>query len=176
MAFHLLESDREGALRLGAVLEEAVQRIGRCERCRTFSETPICATCADPSRDQGLICAVENPIDAEALEQATGYRGNYFVLMGRLSPLDGIGPEDLALDQLDHRLAEESVRELIIATNPSVEGEATAQYLSAMARRRGVTATRIAHGVPLGGELEFTDASTLAHAFAGRRSLAEGSS
>ncbi|MEM7706550.1 MAG: recombination mediator RecR [Pseudomonadota bacterium] len=169
MAFHVLEHDREGALRLASTLEDAVSRIGRCQRCRTFSETPLCQTCSDPNRDQSLICVVESPIDVAAVEQATGFRGTYFVLMGRLSPLDGIGPEELALDQLTARLKNEPVKELIIATNLSVEGEATAQYLSQLARSCGVSASRIAHGVPLGGELEYTDASTLAHAFAGRR-------
>ena len=169
MAFHVLEHDRDGALRLASTLEDAVSRIGRCQRCRTFSEATLCNTCSDINRDQGLICVVESPIDVAAVEQATGFRGTYFVLMGRLSPLDGIGPEELALDQLARRLKEEPIKELIIATNLSVEGEATAQYLSQMARSSGVSASRIAHGVPLGGELEYTDASTLAHAFAGRR-------
>lgn len=171
MAFHLLENDREGALRLASTLEDAVARIGRCQRCRTFSEEQLCQTCSDDRRDQSVICVVETPIDVAAVEQSTGFRGTYFVLMGRLSPLDGIGPEELALDQLAVRLKDEPVKEMIIATNLSVEGEATAQYLNQMARRCGVAASRIAHGVPLGGELEYTDASTLAHAFAGRRSI-----
>lgn len=174
MAFHVLEHDRDGALRLASTLEDAVNRIGRCQRCRTFSEAPVCQTCSDSRRDSSLICVVETPIDVAAVEQATGFRGSYFVLMGRLSPLDGIGPQELALDQLATRLNDEPLKEMIIATNLSVEGEATAQYLSQMAQTHGVTATRIAHGVPLGGELEYTDASTLAHAFAGRRTMDSG--
>ncbi|MFK7956917.1 MAG: recombination mediator RecR [Lysobacterales bacterium] len=171
MAFHVLENDRDGALRLASTLEDAVSRIGRCQRCRTFSEQPVCRTCNDDQRDQSVICVVETPIDVAAVEQSTGFRGTYFVLMGRLSPLDGIGPEELALDQLAVRFGNEPVKEVIIATNLSVEGEATAQYLTQMARRHNVSASRIAHGVPLGGELEYTDASTLAHAFAGRRTI-----
>ncbi len=171
MAFHVLENDRDGGLRLASTLEDAVSRIGRCQRCRTFSEEPICRTCNDDQRDQSVICVVETPIDAAAVEQSTGFRGTYFVLMGRLSPLDGIGPQELALDQLAVRFDNEPVKEVIIATNLSVEGEATAQYLTQMARRHNVSASRIAHGVPLGGELEYTDASTLAHAFAGRRTI-----
>lgn len=167
MAFHLLERDREGARRLADRLVQAVERIGRCEVCRDFSETPVCALCSS-SRDSGLLCVVENPADLLALEQATGYRGRYFVLHGRLSPLDGRGPRDLGLDQLAERLAEGQVREMIVATNPTVEGEATAHYLAEIARAAEVPVTRIAHGVPVGGELEYIDRGTLAHAFSGR--------
>lgn len=171
MAYHLLERDREGATRLAQRLLEAVERIGHCAQCRDFSETPVCAICASPSRDRSVICAVETPADRLAIEQATGYRGLYFVLQGRLSPLDGIGPRQLGLDLLAQRLGGGEVRELIIATNPTVEGEATAHFLSEIAKGRGLRATRIAHGVPMGGELEYIDGSTLAHALAGRQTL-----
>lgn len=169
MAFHVLERDRAGASRLADRLAAAVERIGNCTRCRTFSEDAICATCASPQRDASLLCIVETPVDQLAVEQATGYRGRYFVLLGRLSPLDGMGPKELGIDLLAARLAENEVRELIIATNPTVEGEATAHLLSQVARAANVRATRLAHGVPLGGELEFIDRGTLAHAFGGRQ-------
>ena len=169
MAFHVLERDRVGAKKLSERLAAAVERIGNCTRCRTFSEDAICSTCASPQRDASLLCVVETPVDQLAVEQATGYRGRYFVLLGRLSPLDGMGPKELGIDLLAARLAENEVRELIIATNPTVEGEATAHLLSQIARATGVRATRLAHGVPLGGELEFIDRGTLAHAFGGRQ-------
>ncbi len=168
MAFHLLERDRHGARRLAEKLVAAADRIGQCSRCRTFSEDPVCALCRAPGRDDALLCVVESPADLYAVEQATGYRGRYFVLHGRLSPLDGRGPRELGLDQLADRLAEGEVRELIVATNPTVEGEATAHYLAEIARVADVAPTRIAHGVPVGGELEYIDRSTLAHAFTGR--------
>jgi recombination protein RecR len=171
MAFHLLERERERGLRLAAVMEQAMRRIGHCERCRNFSEEPLCALCASSSRDRQVLCVVESPVDLAAIEQATGFRGQYFVLMGRLSPLDGLGPEELGLLQLSQRLGEGEVEELIIATNPTVEGEATAHYLAQLARAGGVRPTRLAHGVPLGGELEYVDRSTLAHAFGGRQLL-----
>jgi recombination protein RecR len=171
MAFHVLERDRVGASRLAEKLASAVERIGNCSRCRTFSEDPVCALCASPARDAQLLCVVETPVDQLAIEQATGFRGHYFVLLGRLSPLDGLGPRELGLDQLVALLAEGVVRELIVATNPTVEGEATAHMLSQLARQAGVRATRLAHGVPLGGELEFIDRGTLAHAFGGRQNL-----
>lgn len=171
MTYHLLERDRAGGRRLAEALVEAMDKVGNCSRCRTLSETEVCGLCASPSRDAALLCVVESPADVAALEQSTGYRGLYFVLMGHLSPLDGIGPGELGLDQLEARLADGEVRELILATNPTVEGEATAHYIADMARRRGVRATRIAHGVPLGGELEFIDGGTLSHAFAGRQEL-----
>lgn len=171
MTYHLLERDRAGGRRLAEALLEAMDKVGNCTRCRTLSETEVCALCASPSRDAALLCVVESPADVAALEQSTGYRGQYFVLMGHLSPLDGIGPGELGLDQLEARLADGEVRELILATNPTVEGEATAHYIADMARKRGVRATRIAHGVPLGGELEYIDGGTLSHAFAGRQEL-----
>lgn len=171
MAFHLLERERERGLKLAAALEQAMQRIGHCERCRNFSEDPICVLCASSSRDRHVLCVVESPTDLAAIEQATGFRGQYFVLMGRLSPLDGLGPDELGLPQLSQRLGDGEIEELIIATNPTVEGEATAHYLAQLARAGGVRPTRLAHGVPLGGELEYVDRSTLAHAFGGRQLL-----
>jgi recombination protein RecR len=171
MAFHVLERDRVGARKLAERLAAAVERIGNCTRCRTFSEEALCALCASSARERSLLCVVETPVDQLAIEQATGFRGQYFVLLGRLSPLDGLGPKELGLDLLAQRLAEGEVQELIVATNPTVEGEATAHMLAQLARAAGVRASRLAHGVPLGGELEFIDRGTLAHAFGGRQSL-----
>jgi recombination protein RecR len=171
MALHVLERDRIGAKRLAEKLAAAVERIGNCTRCRTFSEEAICALCASTSRDASLLCVVETPVDQLAIEQATGYRGRYFVLLGRLSPLDGLGPKEIGLDLLAQRLGEGEVQELIVATNPTVEGEATAHMLAQIARAAGVRASRLAHGVPLGGELEYIDRGTLAHAFGGRQAL-----
>lgn len=171
MAFHLLERERERGLKLAGALEQAMRRIGNCSRCRNFSEDPICGLCASTSRDRHALCVVESPTDLAAIEQATGYRGQYFVLLGRLSPLDGLGPEELGLGQLNERLAEGEVEELIIATNPTVEGEATAHYLAQLAHQAKVRPSRLAHGVPLGGELEYVDRSTLAHAFGSRQNV-----
>lgn len=169
MALHLLERDRVGAGRLVESLQLALERIGHCRLCRDLSETDLCTLCASPRRDAAQLCVIETPADVLAVEQATGFQGRYFVLMGHLSPLDGIGPAELGLDVLEARLAEGEIREIILATNPTVEGEATAYYIGELARERGIRATRIAHGVPLGGELESVDGGTLAHAFAGRR-------
>lgn len=171
MAFHVLERDRAGARKLAERLTLAVERIGNCTRCRTFSEDDVCALCANAQRDRSVLCVVETPVDQLAIEQATGFRGQYFVLLGRLSPLDGLGPKELGLDMLAQRLAEGEVQELIVATNPTVEGEATAHLLAQLARTAGIRASRLAHGVPLGGELEFIDRGTLAHAFGGRQTL-----
>jgi recombination protein RecR len=171
MAFHLLERERERGSRLARVMAEAMEQIGHCERCRNFSEQPLCALCTSSSRDRQVLCVVESPTELAAIEQATGYRGQYFVLMGRLSPLDGLGPEELGLAKLTQRLGEGEIEELIIATNPTVEGDATAHYLAQLARAGGVRPTRLAYGVPLGGELEYVDRSTLAHAFGGRQIL-----
>lgn len=171
MAFHLLERDREGARRLAGRLVDAVERIGHCRECRTFSETEVCAICANPQRDRSQLCVVESPVDQLAIEQATGYRGLYFVLLGRLSPLDGIGPAELGLGQFAARLADGEVQEVIVATNPTVEGEATAHLIGQICRDARVRASRIAHGVPIGGELEFVDRGTLAHAFGGRQTI-----
>jgi recombination protein RecR len=168
MALFLLERNREGGLQLSAVLAEAMQRIGRCKQCRDLTELETCSICANPRRDESLLCIVESPVDVLSIEQATAYNGLYFVLLGRLSPLDGIGPAELGLDQLNDRLEKDPPEEMIIATNPTVEGEATSYYLQRMAKTHNVRITRIAHGVPLGGELEYTDHSTLAHAFGSR--------
>ncbi len=169
MSLHLLERDREGATALARALETAVERIDHCARCRNLTELDICEICADPRRDATTICVVETPADVLAVELSGSYRGHYFVLMGHLSPIDGIGPEELGLDSFQQRVVDEGVAEVILATNPTVEGEATAYYLSDALRSRGVKVSRIAHGVPLGGELEYVDGSTLAHAFTGRR-------
>ncbi|MGQ0836933.1 MAG: recombination mediator RecR [Gammaproteobacteria bacterium] len=171
MAFHLLQEGRAGAQALAATLATALQTVGRCRRCRMLTEGELCAICAAPQRDATLLCVVESPADVVAVEQSGSFRGCYFVLMGHLSPLDGIGPEQLGVRDLESRLAEGQIRELIVATNPTVEGEATAHFLSEIAARRGVRASRIAHGVPIGGELEYVDGGTLAHAFAGRQAL-----
>ena len=171
MAYHVLERERAGGRRLADALAAAVEKIGHCVRCRDFSEEEVCATCASASRDVHQLCVVETPADRLAIEQATGYRGLYYVLQGRLSPLDGIGPGELGLDRLAARLAEGEVSEMIIATNPTVEGEATAHYLGQLARQHGVRPSRLAHGVPLGGELEYVDRGTLSHAFGTRSEM-----
>lgn len=171
IAFHLLQRDRDAGRRLAQVMAVAMERVGRCGRCRTLSEHPVCALCANPNRDAAQLCIVEQPSDIAALEQATGYRGLYYVLGGRLSPLDGIGPEQLELDRLRERLYDGVVTEAILAISPTIEGMATAHYISELASAAPVRLTRIAHGVPLGGELEFVDGGTLAHAFAGRQGI-----
>ncbi len=171
MAFHLLERNREGARQLAEALTHAVNNIHHCALCRTLSETEICRLCANNGRDRSLLCVVETPADVLAVERATGYKGLYFVLMGHLSPLDGIGPQQIGLDKLAERLDPSVVREVILATNPTVEGEATAHYISELVHPRGIKVTRIAHGVPLGGELEYVDSGTLSHAFTGRREI-----
>ncbi len=173
MTLHLLERNREGAASIADALLNALERVGRCQQCRNFTELKVCELCGDPRRDASLLCVVETPGDVLAIEQTASYRGLYFVLMGHLSPIDGIGPEDIGLDQLGDRFTEDTVTEVILATNPTVEGEATAWYVAQQAKRAGVTVTRIAHGVPLGSELEYTDASTLAHALSGRTRLPE---
>ncbi len=169
MAFHLLEHDREAGLKLATAMRDAIENIGHCNQCRTLTEHETCRICEDTRRNPQTLCVVENPSDVLAVEQATAYRGYYFVLMGKLSPLDGIGPDELGLDVLEHRLAEGEVEELILATNPTVEGEVTAHYISELAQKHNVKTTRIAHGVPVGGELDYVDSSTLSHAFDGRR-------
>ena len=171
IAFHLLERDREGATVMSRALGEAVDGIGHCSRCRMLTEHDLCDICSADGRDSQQLCIVESPADVMAVEDATGFRGRYFVLMGHLSPLDGIGPEELGLSILEDRLSAGEVTEVIIATNPTVEGDATAHYLAEMAARYAVKASRIAHGVPLGGELEYVDGGTLSHAFYGRRVL-----
>ncbi len=169
MALHLLERNRQGGVRLSAAIAQAAERVGHCQRCRNLSEQALCAICANPRRDEKRICVVETPADLFAIEQSGSYRGLYFVLMGHLSPIDGIGPEAIGVDVLMSRLQDDAVEELILATNLTVEGEATAHYIGERARAIGVEVTRIAHGVPLGGELEFVDGGTLAHAFNSRK-------
>jgi len=169
MSLHLLERDREGAGRLAGALEEAMARVGRCSRCRNFTELEVCEICTDPRRDATTVCVVETPGDVLAIESSGSYRGVYFVLMGHLSPIDGIGPAEIGLEDFHRRVVRDGVAEVILATNPTVEGEATAYYLSDMLLPEGIRVSRIAHGVPLGGELEYVDGSTLAHALAGRR-------
>lgn len=169
MALHLLERDRAGMRAIASALSQAADRIGHCARCNNFSEQEQCEICRSTRRDPALLCVVESPSDLVSLEQAGAYNGRYFVLMGRLSPLDGIGPEQLGIPRLEKILDEGGIKEVVLATNPTVEGEATAHYLGELVHRRGIRATRIAYGVPVGGELEYTDRSTLARALAGRR-------
>jgi recombination protein RecR len=172
MAFHLLERNRDGARALARALEEGAANVVHCRRCRMLTEGELCEICAAPRRDASVLCIVESPADVVAVEQSGGYGGRYFVLMGHLSPLDGIGPEQLGFDRLEALLDEGGIREVILATNPTVEGEATAHFIGEMVARRGIRATRIAHGVPVGGELEYVDGGTLAHALAGRQIIA----
>ncbi|MCX8048672.1 MAG: recombination mediator RecR [Methylohalobius sp.] len=171
MAFHLLQRDREGARRLAEALNEALASIRRCQACRNLTDMPVCPICLDPGRDRSKLCIVETPADAAAIEQTGVFKGMFFILHGHLSPLDGIGPEDLGLDELERRLRTGEIKELILATNLTAEGEATAYYLAEMAKSCGVGVSRIAHGVPVGGELEYLDAHTLAYAFEGRRAV-----
>jgi len=171
MAFHLLERDREGALALSHALAEAVEHIGRCKSCRTLTEHDYCSICSNGNRDVAQLCIVESPADLSAIEQSTGFRGRYFVLMGRLSPIDGIGPDELGLDVLEKRLDSGDVREVILATSATLEGETTAHFIKEMVSRRGIAVTRIAHGVPMGGELEYVDGNTLSRAFSARQTL-----
>ncbi|MBV1869284.1 MAG: recombination mediator RecR [Gammaproteobacteria bacterium] len=171
MALYLLEHNRKGGLQLAKQLNEAMDKVGHCSQCRIHSEEPVCRICRNPSRNQALVCVVESPADALAVEQSGGFRGVYFVLMGHLSPLDGIGPEQLGIGMLVGRVAKGDIDEIIVATNPTVEGEATAHYIADSLREFAVTVSRIAHGVPVGGELEYTDGGTLNYAFSGRKRL-----
>lgn len=173
MAYHVLAREREGGQRLADAMSQAVREIDYCSVCRDFSETEICSICASASRDSHTLCVVESPSDRLAIEAATGYRGKYFVLHGKLSPLDGIGPGELGIEKLLERLRSSDVTEVIIATNPTIEGEATAHYLAGIAREAGIKATRLTYGVPLGGELEYIDRGTLSHAFGTRSELTE---
>jgi len=174
MALHILERNREGGAVLAQSLNLALDKVGRCEQCRTHSELPICRLCSHPERHMSTLCIVETPADVLAIEQGAGFKGLYFVLMGHLSPMDGIGPNELGLDVLISRLSDEQITEVIIATNPTIEGDATAhfihQLISQQPSLQTINVTRIAHGVPIGGELEYVDGGTLAHAFAGRKS------
>jgi len=171
MAFHLLERGRSGGIRLAEALRQAMEGVRRCRSCQNFADTDICTICADPKRQNGLLCVVESPSDLLAIEQAGDYRGRYFVLMGHLSPIDGIGPEEIGIERLLRRVQEEEVREVILATNPTVEGEATAHYIADRLDGKDVLVTRLAHGIPVGGELGYVDGFTLSHAFRGRKPL-----
>lgn len=171
MAFYLLSRARENGLQLAKLLEQTLREVGHCQTCRTFCETTVCTICASEQRDNQLLCVVETPADVMAIEQTGIYRGRYFVLMGHLSPLDGIGPNELGITQFMQRLQGDTIEEVVIATNPTVEGEATAHYLADLITARAIRVTRIAHGVPLGGELESIDGNTLARAFSGRTLL-----
>jgi recombination protein RecR len=171
MAFHLLERDPDGAREIAAAVGGAIEKLGHCKRCRMFAEGEFCPVCSAHGRDRSLLCVVESPADVVAIEQSGSFRGCYFVLMGHLSPLDGVGPAEIGTDAFERVLAEGEVREVILATNPTVEGEATAHFLAEVTARHGIRASRIAHGVPVGGELEYVDGGTLAHALAGRQAV-----
>lgn len=172
MAYHLLQRDRSGAQRLGDAVLHALQAIRHCQRCNTFSEAEICERCLSPRRDPSVLCVVETPVDMNMMEQTLSYQGLYYVLMGRISPLDGVGPRELGLDRLMSRALDGVVKEVILATNYTNEGEATAHYITAMLKPKGVGVTRIARGVPVGGELEYVDSGTLAQALRERKSCA----
>jgi len=171
MALHLLERDREGGEQIVNSLQHALKVIGHCSQCNNLSEQEICSICSSPRRDHATLCVVESPADLMSMEETGVYQGTYFVLMGHLSPLDGIGPEELGIDRLEKRLADGEVKEVILATNLTVEGDATAHYISDLVHQHGLRASRIAHGVPLGGELEYVDSGTLARALDGRREV-----
>jgi len=171
MALHLLEREKAGALRIANNLVAAIENIQHCDQCRIFSEEPLCTICKSDIRDRSVMCVVETPADLLAIEMSGSFRGLYFVLMGHLSPIDGIGPDELGVDILKSRLKSGEVQELVLATGTTVEGEATAHFLSELAQNAGVKATRIAHGVPMGGELEYVDSNTLHLAFSSRRSI-----
>jgi recombination protein RecR len=174
MAYHLLQRDRDGARQLGEAVLHALQAVRHCQRCNTFSESDICERCLSPRRDQAMLCVVETPVDLNMMEQTQSYPGLYYVLMGRLSPLDGIGPRELGLDRVLARALDGVVEEVILATNYTNEGEATAHYLTAMLQAKGIRVTRIARGVPVGGELEYVDSGTLAQALRERRACSAG--
>ena len=171
MAFHLLQRDRQGAAHLSQVLDAAVEKVGHCQQCRTLTEDELCHLCNSTRRDRSKLCIVESPVDVQMIEHAADYQGIYFVLMGHLSPLDGLGPNEIGLDVLAKRLDEGEISEVILATNATVEGEATAHYIAEMVHSRNIHVTRIAHGVPLGGELEYVNMTTLSHAFSGRKEV-----
>jgi recombination protein RecR len=171
MVFHLLERDRGGAKVLAEKILDTIESVGNCILCRTFSENELCSICSNTKRDNSILCVVESPIDVVAIENSTDFKGLYFVLLGHLSPLDGIMPNDIGLDILAKRIENSNIEEIILATNSTVEGEATAHYISEMLKDNVVKVTRIAHGVPVGGELEFVDGGTLSHAFVGRHEI-----
>jgi len=171
MALYILEKNRDEGKRLADALQKAITSVGHCQNCRNLCESSQCTICSNPRRNQSLVCVVESPADVFAIEQSGLFQGIYFVLMGHLSPIDGIGPQELGIGQLKTKLENESLEELILATNPTVEGETTAHYIAELAKSYAIKTTRIAHGVPFGGELEYIDSGTLAHAFAGRLPL-----
>lgn len=173
MAYHLLQRDRAGARRLGEAVLHALQAVRHCQRCNTFSENEVCERCLSPRRDHSLLCVVETPVDMNMMEQTLSYQGLYYVLMGRISPLDGVGPRDLGLERLMARVLDGEVKEVILATNYTNEGEATAHYITAMLKAKGIGVTRIARGVPVGGELEYVDSGTLAQALRERKSCSD---
>jgi recombination protein RecR len=167
--YHLLERNREGGFELAKALVDAMEHVKHCSSCRTLSEKTICNICANDNRDNTQLCIVETPTDIHAIEQSSVYKGKYFVLSGYLSPIDGIGATELGLDELEQKLRDQNVEEIILATNATVEGEVTAHYISNMAKQFDVQITRIAHGIPIGGELEYADINTIAHALSGRK-------
>lgn len=171
MALHLLTRGRDKGIRLAKQLQDAMQHISHCHYCRVFSETEYCDICASNHRDPSLLCIVENPVDVTVIEQTGIFRGKYFVLLGRLSPLDGIGPEDIGINQLKSHFSQGLIKEVILATNPTVEGEATAHYIAELAKTSQIKVSRIAHGIPIGSELEYIDSNTLAHAISGRNNI-----
>lgn len=173
MALHLLERDRDSGLYLAQMLERSLDEVGQCRMCRTLTEEDICSLCRSERRSDETLCVVETPADQIAMEQAGGFNGRYFILTGHLSPIDGIGPEALGLEQLRQRLESSDIKELILATNPTVEGEATAHYIAEMVRDLPVSVSRLAHGIPVGGELEYIDGGTLSRALAGRLPMTE---
>jgi recombination protein RecR len=169
MAFHLLQRNRAGGRQLSDILSQAMNNIGYCRDCRTLTEVEVCDVCTNPLRDDEVLCIVESAADVWVIDQATSFKGKYFVLHGRLSPLDGIGPDQLGIDKLEQRLSAGAIKEIILATNSTIEGQATAHFIGEIAAKFNIRATRIAHGIPMGGELEFIDSGTLSHAFNGRR-------
>ena len=171
MALHLLERERQGAERIAGAITQALDKVKHCQRCRNFSDTELCDICDDAGRDPGMLCVVETPADVLAVESSAAFRGRYFVLLGRLSPLDGYGPGELGLDALEQQIADGEINEIILATSATVEGDITAQYIADIAARHGVTSTRLARGIPLGGELEFVDSGTLSRALSGRQQI-----
>lgn len=171
MALHLLERDQQAARRIAQTINEALDTVKHCQRCRNFSDTELCDICSDQGREGSIVCVVETPADVFAVEASAAFRGRYFVLLGRLSPLDGLGPDQLGLERLEQQLADDGIQELILATSATVEGDITAQYIADIAARHGVTSSRLARGIPLGGELEFVDVGTLSRALAGRQQI-----
>jgi recombination protein RecR len=171
MALHLLERDQDGARQIAASISNALDTVRHCQRCRNFSDVDVCQICSDEERDQDLLCVVETPADVLAVESSAAYRGRYFVLLGRLSPLDGYGPGQLGLDELEQQLDDGKISEIILATSATIEGDITAQYIADFANRHGVNSSRLARGIPLGGELEFVDSGTLSRALSGRQRI-----